>query len=115
MVKPGGNFYKKVSPEAGAAYVVTAEQRIQSMGLPGWLVEETFSNLKSNLERRREAGFELDLTLRAEVVGLIHSTLGGNDHMPSLNVELQRFVVGFLQTDEATIDALRSLAETQSE
>lgn len=102
------NRYRPLGPERGAIYVVAAEQRIQSMGLPEGFLVGVFGNIKSNLDARSRLGFETDPTSREEVGGLVGAAMAENDHIADLKVELNRFVVGLLQTNEICINNVRS-------
>jgi|GEM_PF-7110029 hypothetical protein len=109
MISVGKNQYKTLTPPEGALYVIAAEQAISELGLPSWFTEGVFDKIKSNISARAQSEFYVDPTSREEITGLVRAAMGENDHMHAAGVELKRFVVGLLQTNEETI---QSVSET---
>ena len=111
MIKVEKNRYKPLSPEMGALYVVASEAGLEELELPDSFKDgQIFINLRQAIERRRYSGFETDPTSREEVRGLVCAVMGGFDHLHKVQVELQRFVVGVLQTEDSFIQKVRDSA-----
>ncbi len=105
------NEFQVLLPAEAARFVVTAESNVLALDLPEPLRTEVFGDIRAAIAARAEVGFSVSPTNKEEVGGLVRAVMGGLDHVKKARVELNRFVVGLLQTDEALLQAARNSSQ----